>query len=171
MPANSLYQLYAFEDQFHVAAGELLEAAGFPTPYARGDARPLSDTATIVRFTTGAATGEMTRIPVGPYAGRPTYGRFTGQLEVIRYRSRVENASVTDVAGIQRELGRDAGKIRPLFLRECIPFTEENLPFLVVTDVLPQAAGWGFDAEQQLDMFTLSWTVTFEIRSAAWPAA
>jgi hypothetical protein len=169
MPAANLYQLYAFEDQFHVAAGALLEDAGFPTPYARGDARPLSDTATIVRFTTGAATGDVLRIPAGVYAGRPTFGRFTGQLEVIRYRSRVENATITDVAGVQRELGRDAGKIRPLFLRECIPFTETNLPFLVVTEVQPEACGWGFDAEQQLDMFTLTWSVSFEIRANAWP--
>lgn len=171
MPATDLYQLYAFEDQFMRAAALILEAAGFPTPYARGDQRPLPDTVTLVRFTTGAATGEMLRIGAGPAAGRPTYGRYTGVLEVVRYRPRAENAALADIAGIQRELGRDAGRIRPLFLREAIPFTAERLPFLLVTDVLPQPSSWGFDEEHQLDMFTLSWLVSFEIRANAWPPA
>lgn len=170
MPAANLYQLYAFEDQMMLAASAILEAGGFATPYARGDQRPLADSVTLCRFTTGAATGDLLRVGAGSAAGRPTYGIYTGLLEVVRYRPRSANATLAGIAGVQRELGRDAGKIRPLFLREALPFTAQRLPYLLVTDILPEAAYWGSDQERELDMFTLTWRITFEIRADAWPA-
>ena len=170
MPATSLAQLYAFEDQFMSTASAVLAAAGFATPYSRGAETPIADTATLVRFTTGAATGEMVRIPRGDAAGRPAYGRFTGTLEVVRYRPRREGQSLTALVGVQRELGLDAGKIRALFGRAVLPFTEENLQFLFVTDIQPAPSSWGFDEDHQLDLVNLQWQVTFEIRTTAWPA-
>lgn len=169
MPADNLYQLYAFADQFSLAAGDILAAGGFANPYARGSSDAITDTATLVRFDTGAATGAVALIPRGPYRGRAEYCQFAGSLAVQRTRPRRDNDTVADVTGIQRELGRDAGKIAALFIRARLPFTEANLPWLEVSDIRLQGVEFGFDDKHKLDGVTLTWAITFAIRLSAWP--
>lgn len=171
MAADNLYQLLAFSDQFSIAAGEILAAAGFTNPYSRGGSAAITDTATFVRFDLGGATGAVCLIPRGPYRGRSEFCQFTGALAVQRTRPRKANATVEDIAGIQRELGRDAGKIAALFLRARLPFTEENLPWLEVSEIRPQGVEFGVDEDRKLDGVTLTWSVTFAIRLSAWPEA
>ena len=170
MPATSLYQLFAFEDQFSVAAGSVLAAGGFPNAFDRGNSGAIGDTATLVKFTRGAAVdGAVGLIPRGPYAGRSEFVQFTGTLEIQRTRPRKSNTTVAMDPGVQRELGRDMGKISALFLRAVLPFSTANLPYLDVSEIHPQPADWGVDEENQLDGCTLTWQVTFAIRKDAWP--
>lgn len=171
MAADNLYQLFGFADQFSDAAGGILAAAGFSNPYSRGSSDAVTDTATFIRFDPGPATGAVCLIPRGSYRGRSEYCQFTGTLAVQRQRPRKGNATVADIEGVQRELGRDAGKISACFLRARLPFTADNLPWLEVSDIRPQGAEFGVDERHHIDGVTLTWLITFAIRLSAWPDA
>ena len=174
MPAANLYQLFAFEDQIQVAAKAVLEAAQLTPVFTRGDVSRITDAGYLVRFTRGAATGAQGQIPataLTEISNRMEFVQFQGTLDIVIALPRPSNTIVSNTDGIYREIGALIGKVSAEFLRIKLPFTGSNLPYLDVSEILPQPAEWGVDEDHNLDVCTLSWQVTFSIKQSAWPSS
>lgn len=179
MPAYTLAQLHAFEDQFTGAVIAILTAGGITGAIGDGEDADLSDEIATVGFAVGPATGATALIPataLETISNRQEYNQFVGTLTIMYHLPRTRSSeAVTGLPGVRRVLGQKTGLIRSLFLRSLLPFDATNLPYLEVSAIVPQGTTYGaspYDGEEhQIDAAILSWQITFAIRRSAWPTA
>lgn len=167
-PAPDLETLLDFDAQISAAAKAVLIACSVaPASHSMAEApTELEDDALRVKFERGAATGAQVLIPCGPLAGRPEYAQFTGTLTAHISKPFVDTELLSG-SEIRTTLTQPATRASLALLYSRQPFTAENLPYLSVTDILPQGIRYYTNGANVL--IEVSWNLTFEIRMSAWP--
>ena len=156
MSAPDYETIYDFEGAIETAVKTLLTNNSI-TAYRQRDASEVSTPFAAVKFSGVAATGHMAKLPNGDM--RPD--QFAGQLEILTETNRSQNdADHTTVRA----------KIRNLIYKFQETLTKTLLPYHAIYESMETSSISGVDSENNVDITTINFRLSFAIRSDAWPA-
>lgn len=168
MPAESLYDLHAFQRHFSIATQAALAAHGLDQAFLDRGRGTLPDSYLTISFETGEPFNEV------PMPSQPALGNvddhFAAQLTV-GIRSRRHEDAPAFGNGVSDLHGEMESRARVALMLASDPFPVARLPYYKVIELTPIGTNRQTDPVFLEDYTELAYRVRFGIRAEAWPAA